>query len=235
MLAFRNAAFMLFPLAALSLCGGPRRGPHPPPAVAQLGPNMTATANPWITLGSTRKHEDQYLVVDFDELRHTSGREHPQTALRFKVQGVAVLPITADGLVYLIGQFRHVLGRFTWEAIRGSGPISVDPVETAKRELSEETGFEAARWLELLRLDASPGISTEQAPCYLAWSLAQQGSHPDAQESLRVKRMSFGDGVKAALSGEIRDAASVALILALQSRLATGDLPSDLAELLRRR
>ena len=188
--------------------------------------------NPWVTLSTSRKHEDSYLAVDVDQLRHSSGREHPHTALRFKVQGAAVLPVASDGSVYLIGQWRYVLGRFTWEVIRGSGPIASDPLVTAKRELSEETGFEANEWLEVLKLDASPGISSEQAPCFAAWSLSQEGRHPDAQESLRLRRLSFRDAVRAVLSGDITDAASVALILALHARLAADDLPEALAAVL---
>jgi 8-oxo-dGTP pyrophosphatase MutT (NUDIX family) len=153
--------------------------------------------------------------------------------LRFKVQGAAVLPVASDGSVYLVGQWRYVLQRFTWEVIRGSGPVESDPLRTAKRELSEETGFEADEWLELVKLDASPGISSEQARCYVAWSVSQEGRHPDAQETLRLKRLSFPDALQAALAGDIRDAASVALILALHARLVANDLPPALTLLLR--
>lgn len=193
---------------------------------------MADESNPWTTLGSRSHHEDPYLRVDVDRVRHRSGREHPHTALRFKVHGVAVLPIDETGRVHLVGQYRYVLERFTWEAIRGSGPLDEPGLATARRELSEETGLEDGHWLELLHLDASPGISSERAPGFVAWSLKQRADHPDAQESLNRRRLPFGEAVAEALSGRISDAVSVALLLALDARLRRGDLPDDLAALL---
>ena len=54
---------------------------------------MIKRDNPWVTLSRERRYEDRYLGVDLDQLRHESGREHPHVALRFKVFGVAVLPV----------------------------------------------------------------------------------------------------------------------------------------------
>jgi 8-oxo-dGTP pyrophosphatase MutT (NUDIX family) len=192
-----------------------------------------ATRSPWVTLARDRRYEDRYLGVDLDQLRHVSGREHPHVALRFKVFGVAVLPVDADGRVSLIGQYRYVLDRFTWELPRGSGPVTEDALATARRELAEETGDEAESWLEVLRLDASPGISSEQVPGFVAWNLKRGPAHPDPQESLRLRRLPFSEAVGEALSGAITDGPSVALLLCLAERARRGDLPGDLLDLLR--
>ncbi len=101
---------------------------------------MTDRKNPWVTLSRERRYEDRYLGVDLDQLRHESGREHPHVALRFKVFGVAVLPVDPAGRVTLIGQYRYVLDRFTWELPRGSGPVSDDALATARRELRKRPG-----------------------------------------------------------------------------------------------
>ncbi|WP_288582692.1 NUDIX hydrolase [uncultured Methylobacterium sp.] len=194
---------------------------------------MTDRTNPWVTLSRERRYEDRYLGVDLDQLRHESGREHPHVALRFKVFGVAVLPVDPAGRVTLIGQYRYVLDRFTWELPRGSGSVSDDALATARRELSEETGDEAGSWLELLRLDASPGISSERVPGFVAWNLTRGPSHPDPQESLRIRRLPFAAAVDEALSGAITDGPSVALLLCLAERARRGDLPEDLSALLR--
>jgi 8-oxo-dGTP pyrophosphatase MutT (NUDIX family) len=184
--------------------------------------------NPWTILSSRRFYESRYVDVDQDEVRHHSGMVHPYTALRFRIYGIAVLPIFADGSTYLIGQYRYLAQRYTWELPRGSGPKSVDPLETAQRELKEETGAVAGQWLEVLRLMVSPGITDEQAPCFVAWDLEQGTADPDPQEDLTLRRLPFHEAVAAALNGTISDAASVATLLAVQARAAQGALPADL-------
>jgi 8-oxo-dGTP pyrophosphatase MutT (NUDIX family) len=190
-------------------------------------------SNPWQTLSSQRFYESRYVDVDEDTVQHRSGKIHPYTALRFRIYGIAVLPIFNDGSTLLIGQYRYLSGRYTWELPRGSGSKSVNPLETAQRELKEETGTVAGQWLEVLRLMVSPGITNEIAPCFVAWDLKQGASDPDPQEDLATRRLPFSDAVAAALDGTICDAPSVATLLAVHARAAQGRLPADLMRLLR--
>ncbi|WP_201863924.1 NUDIX domain-containing protein [Microvirga soli] len=189
--------------------------------------------NPWETLSSRRFYESRYVDVDQDEVRHRSGKVHAYTALRFRIYGIAVLPIFEDGSTCLIGQYRYVPQRYTWELPRGSGPKVTDPLETARRELQEETGARGGQWLEVARLMVSPGITDELAPCFVAWDLEQGPAHPDPQEDLSVRRVSFQEAVAECLNGTICDAPSVATILAVQTRLLQGGLPEDLLRRLR--
>ncbi|WP_156655621.1 hypothetical protein [Methylobacterium platani] len=85
----------------------------------------------------------------------------------------------------------------------------------------------------MLRLDASPGISSERVPGFVAWNLSRGAAHPDPQESLRLRRLPFAEAVAEALSGAITDGPSVALLFCLAERARRGDLPSGLLELLR--
>ncbi len=113
---------------------------------------------------------------------------------------------------------------------RGSGSGDADPLATAQRELREETGLEAQGWLHLFTLTPSPGISSERAPCFLAWNLTQEGQRPDETEDLRLRRIPFREAVAAATGGEIVDATSIACLLTLQARLTAGALrPPSLA------
>jgi 8-oxo-dGTP pyrophosphatase MutT (NUDIX family) len=193
---------------------------------------MTDESNPWTRLSTQRFYESQYVEVEEDQVRHRSGRIHSYTALRYRVHGIAVLPIDQAGFTYLVGQYRYLPDLYTWELPRGSGPLDADPLQVAQRELREETGLEAENWLELFSLLPSPGISSERAPCFVAWNTAQRGSRPDQTETLAVRRIRFSDAVSAAASGEIIDAPSVASILAVQTRALKGDLPDDLLGLL---
>jgi 8-oxo-dGTP pyrophosphatase MutT (NUDIX family) len=189
--------------------------------------------NPWTTLSSRRFYESPYVDVDQDEVRHRSGTIHPYTALRFRIHGIAVLPIFPDGSTCLIGQYRYLAQRATWELPRGSGPKQVDPLATAQRELKEETGAVAGQWLEVLRLMVSPGITDETAPCFVAWDLDHGAADPDPQEDLTIRRLPFREAVAAALDGTISDGPSVATLLAVHARAAQGALPTDLIRCLR--
>ncbi|MBL0408024.1 NUDIX hydrolase [Microvirga aerilata] len=194
---------------------------------------MPNQSNPWETLSSQRFYESRYVNVDQDEVRHRSGKVHSYTALLFRIYGIAVLPIFDDGSTTLIGQYRYVSRRYTWELPRGSGPKTTEPLETAKRELQEETGAHAGQWLEVVRLMVSPGITDEMAPCFVAWDLEQGAAHPDPQEDLSTRRVPFQQAVAECLDGTICDAPSVATILAVQARVAQGGLPEDLLRRLR--
>ena len=149
---------------------------------------MPDQSNPWVRLSTQRFYDSPYVTANEDTVRHRSGRVHAYTALRFRVFGVAVLPIDADGFTTLIGQYRYVPERYTWELVRGSGPLDTDPLLTAQRELQEETGYAAQHWLEVARLMASPGITDERAPCYVAWGLTATQAQPDREESLAHRR-----------------------------------------------
>lgn len=193
---------------------------------------MPDQSNPWVTLGSRRVYECPYLDLDEDEVRHRSGKVHPYTSVRFRVYGIAVLPILPDGSTLLVGQYRYLSGRFTWELPRGGARRDQPAEDGARRELAEEAGLGGGDWLEVLRLLVSPGITDEWAPCFVAWDLARVEGTKDEQEELSLRRLPFRDAVAAALDGTVHDAASVATLLAVDARARRGDLPERLMALL---
>jgi len=150
-----------------------------------------------------------------------------------KTRGIAVLPIDDQGFTTIVGQFRYVLDRYTWECIRGGIPMGTTPLDGAKQELLEEAGYEANQWLHLFDLSASPGLTDEIAPCFVAWQLREGRPQPEQEEAITPRRLPFLDAVAMCFSGEIADAASTALILAVHAKLARRELPETLAKLLR--
>ena len=190
---------------------------------------MSSEENPWTTLSVAPQYENDWIAVDEHEVRDASERLGRYGVVRFKVVGVHVLPIDGEGRVTLVGQYRYAAGRYSWETPAGGGAPDADPLEAAKRELREETGIAARHWLELLRLTLMGSITTAQGLCFAAWDLRPAERRLDSQEVIELRRVPFAEAVEFALSGEIRDAPSIAAILALRSKAERGELPPDLA------
>jgi ADP-ribose pyrophosphatase len=92
---------------------------------------------------------------------------------------VAIIALNDSGELLLIEQYRHAQGKIMWEAPAGLMDLAnEDPLETAKRELFEETGYEAKTWHVLLDLANTPGGSSEQIRIYFARDLSL---HPDGR------------------------------------------------------
>ena len=124
-----------------------------------------------------------------------------------------------------------MLDCFTWQTVRGGIPLEVSALDGARQELEEETGLRADHWLHLFDLNASPGLTDEICPCFVAWGLGDV--RPEQHETITQRRLPLAEAVSMALAGEIADASSVALILGVQMQLSRGELPASLLVLLR--
>jgi ADP-ribose pyrophosphatase len=132
---------------------------------------------------SRTAYRGRMLTVNEDEVRLPDGsaasREyvlHPGAAI--------ILPLFDDGSVLLERQFRYPLGSHFYELPAGKLEPDELPLETAKRELVEETGYVAAEWRELGRLHPCIGYSDEQIDFFLARKLEFKGARPDEADSL---------------------------------------------------
>lgn len=127
---------------------------------------------------------------------------------------VAVIPITDENEVILVRQFRYAHHREFLEIPAGKFDfIGEDPLEAAKRELSEETGAVAKNFVDLGVLDTTPALIDEKIYMFLAEGLTFGESHPDADEFLSVERIPLKDLVDMVMSGKIRDAKTQIAIL----------------------
>ena len=146
--------------------------------------------------------------------------------------GVSIAAIDDQGFTMLVGQYRYVLDRFTWELPGGGVKPGQMPVEAAAIELSEETGYRAGHWLQLFDGSFAPGTIDGRTKCFVAWGLRPGIPHPEPEERLLQRRVPFGEAVSMALSGEISNFSSVTSLLGIQLKLTRGELPPDLALLL---
>jgi len=134
---------------------------------------------------------------------------------------VAILPIFHDERILLVRQYRHPVNAPLWEIPAGKLERGEDALTCAKRELLEETGYEATTWEELLSFYTSPGFCDEQITLFLAQELSKAtGPAPGeiaAQGLFHPRQLE-----EMAESGEIRDGKTLLALLLAEIRTFTG-------------
>ncbi|MBV8882160.1 MAG: NUDIX hydrolase [Planctomycetaceae bacterium] len=123
---------------------------------------------------------------------------------------VAIVPVHANGDVVLLKQFRPSIGEEIYEIPAGTIEKGEDPLETAKREIIEETGFRAKTWKKLVEFYTAPGFCTELIHVYVAKGLSPARLPGDADEILEPVRMSIDQALKMIRTKKIRDAKTIA-------------------------
>jgi len=159
-------------------------------------------------ISSRAAYRGRLLKLNEDEVSLPDGT----TALREYVvhPGAAIiLPLFDDGSVLLERQFRYPLGRHFYELPAGKLEPDEAPLETAKRELLEETGYAAAEWRELGRLHPCIGYSDEQIDFFMARKLEFKGARPDEGEFLETLRVPLADSVEWVRRGRITDTKTI--------------------------
>lgn len=123
---------------------------------------------------------------------------------------VAVLPLDADGNVYLVDQYRYPFSRVLTEIPAGKlDSPEEDHFEAAMRELREETGLTSACVTPLGEYIGSPALLGETIYIYLARELSQGDQDLDPDEFLNVKKIPLDELVERIMAGEIKDGKTV--------------------------
>jgi ADP-ribose pyrophosphatase len=123
-----------------------------------------------------------------------------------------VLPILKDGQIVMIRQFRAALNQGLWELPAGTLDEGEQPIETARRELEEETGYRAGRIEPLIDFYTSPGVLTERMYAFVATELTQVGQRLDEGEELEVEPMPRDRVERMLLNGELHDGKTIATL-----------------------
>ena len=124
---------------------------------------------------SKRIYRGRVINVSLDRFRTADGRSFLRETIQHPVS-VAILPLTREGQILLIRQYRHAVGRYLYEIPAGTTEPGEPPLACAKRELIEETGYTAKRWKRICRFYPAPGISTERMVLYTAAGATPKGS-----------------------------------------------------------
>jgi 8-oxo-dGTP pyrophosphatase MutT (NUDIX family) len=177
---------------------------------------MDNQQNPWETIGSKLVYDNPWISLSEFEVITPAGKPGIYGKVHFKNISVGVIAIDSNNDTYLIGQYRFPLDLYSWEIPEGGCPEGTDWLEAAKRELKEETGFEAKKWTELLQMHVSNSVSDEFAIVYVAEDLIAGASEPEDTEQLEMLKMPFSQAVDWVMEGKITDSISVAAILKWQ-------------------
>ena len=174
---------------------------------------MNEEKNPWQILDSEVKYENNWIRVVHQKVINPSGGEGIYGTVNFKNIAVGVVPIDQDGNIWLVGQYRFPLNEYSWEIPEGGCPKGEEVLDTAKRELKEETGLIAQEWKLISKLHTSNSVCNEVAYIYLAESITQSESQPEETEQLQVKKVSLNEALMMVMDDRITDSMSVAGIL----------------------
>jgi ADP-ribose pyrophosphatase len=126
---------------------------------------------------------------------------------------VALVVVDDTGKLVLVRQYRRAADRFLLEIPAGTREHGEDPETTARREVREETGYEARTVKRIGGFYSAPGFCTEFLDCYLMTDLVEAQSGGDDDENIEVERLTAGEALAAIQSGEICDAKSICGIL----------------------
>lgn len=174
--------------------------------------------NPWKTLSSSDVYENEWFSVREDQVIRPDGKSGTYSVVSAERLAIGILPLWENGSLTLVGQYRYPLDEYSWEIPEGGGDLDVDPLESAKRELLEETGIEAKKWEYLGRVHTSNCFVDEVCHLFLARHLIQGVAHPGPEELLETQRVSLGEAVRMARDGRITDSISIAGIFRLWAR-----------------
>jgi len=131
---------------------------------------------------------------------------------------VAILPIFHDERILLVRQYRHPVNAPLWEIPAGKLERGEDALTCAKRELLEETGYEATTWEKLLSFYTSPGFCDEQISLFLAQEFSK-ATEPAPDEIAAQGLFHPRQLRKMMMTGEIRDGKTLLALLLADIRL----------------
>lgn len=203
--------------------GPPGRPATPPrPSGAPDEPAVSGeAASPWLRHSRRVAYENAWIRVFHDEVTRPDGAPGIYGVVHFHGRAVGVVALDEAERILLVGQYRYTLDRYSWELPEGGVPEPEDLLEGARRELAEETGYEARRWRELVRLHLSNSVTDESGALYVAEDLVPGEASPDGTEELSLRWVTLDEAVALIDDGTITDAMTQIGILrhALEVRL----------------
>ena len=171
-------------------------------------------------MSSKSVYSNPWIEVEESQVINPAGKPGIYGKVHFKNIAVGIIPFDEDQNTWLVGQYRYKLNEWSWEIPEGGSPENEAPLESAKRELKEETGIVAAQWEEIMKIHTSNSVCDEVGYVYVAKDLTFGTPEFEGTEAdMKIKKVPFAEAVAMTLEGKITDSLSVAGILKLAHML----------------
>ena len=165
---------------------------------------------------TVRKSEVVYRGRVFDVLKdavqYPDGRTATFDVLRHG-DAVAMVPVTPDGEIIFVRQYRHAIAQDLLEIPAGRLEPGEDPSACAARELKEEIGMAPGKLERIGEFFLAPGYSDEKMIVFLATELSPESLPQDDDEAIEVVPLSLSDSYAALQNGRVQDAKSLLVLL----------------------
>ena len=130
--------------------------------------------------------KNRIFTVTWDHAVDPDGFEIERAIVQHRGSAV-MMPVDAKGRILLVRQYRLPARRFLWELPAGTVDPGEKPLQTARRELVEETGYRARKWTKLAEFYPSPGFLSEKMTIYLATGLTAGEAKPMDDERIATR------------------------------------------------
>jgi ADP-ribose pyrophosphatase len=157
---------------------------------------------------SSRAYDGRILNLRVDQVTLVNGKTTKREIIEHR-GAAAIVPVTQDGKVILVRQYRYAITTNLLEIPAGTMEPGETPNQCASRELEEETGYKCKVIEEIMKFFPVPGYSTEKIHVYLARGLTKSKMHTEEDEKIELEILPFHRALEKIRSGEIQDAKSI--------------------------
>lgn len=164
------------------------------------------------TMKSERIYEGKIVNLRIDTVE-LPGKKYSKREIVEHPGAVGIIPITNDGEIIMVRQFRKSVEKPLLEIPAGKIEINEEPKETALRELFEETGYSSNKMEYIIEFYTSPGFSNEKIYLFLATELEKGNANPKDDEYIKIEKFDIMELVEMVKRGEINDSKTIIAIL----------------------
>lgn len=173
---------------------------------------INRTKGPWLVEATILKYKNEWLDVCEDKVIQPNGKPGSFATVKLS-PGVSVLAINEEDEVYLTSEYRYAIEQESIEVVSGAIDGNELPGAAARRELREELGIVAERWVDVGTVHPLTSIIHAPASLFIASELSFFEPAPQAAEIIRMVKVKLAEAVRMVMESEIKHAPSCVLIL----------------------